>query len=209
MKAMRIKRLKRTSTVDLLNKSLASSRHDDHSYEIGVQNDDFAALLGKLTGYWPHVEERMICVLRDLIAGHAKVPARQIFRSVISEAARIRIMTALLEHSPMNAGKNQFYDKVIFAFRSLNSKRNAMVHGVWWTRDDGKIFVSKESLDEHPVGNGRPVPIKELSTIIKKMEGLVKRLASHEHKLNRRWFRETILTTPEARAEYRRWACSR
>jgi hypothetical protein len=205
MKALRVKRLKRTSMVDLLNRSLASSRRCDHSYEMGVQNDHFAALLGKLTAYWPHVEEQMICVLRDLIAGHTRAPARQIFRSVISEAVRIRIMTALLEHSPDNAGKNQFYDKVIFDFRSLNSKRNAMVHGIWWTRDDGKMFVSKESLDEYSGDSkGRQLPIKEVSAIIKKMETLIKRLSSHEQKLNRRWFREKFLNTPEARAEYRR-----
>jgi hypothetical protein len=204
MRVLRIERLKRTSLSDLLSRSLALDRGSDHSYEIGIQNDDFAAAFGKLTAYWPHVEERMICVLRDLIAGHTLVPARQIFRSVISEAVRIRIMTALLEHSPGNAGKSQFYDKILLDFRSLNSKRNVMVHGIWWTRDDGKMFVSKESLNEYSVGNGREVPLKEVSAIIKKVAALIKRLTSHEKKLNRRWFPEKILNTPEARAEYRR-----
>jgi hypothetical protein len=145
----------------------------------------------------------MICVLRDLIAGHARVPARQIFRSVISEAARIKIMTALLEHSPENASKGQFYDNVISSFRTLNSKRNAMVHGLWWTRDDGKVFIAKESLDEYATSKGRLVSAREVRFILKKMATLLKQLALHEEKLDRRWVRANILNTPQARAEYR------
>jgi hypothetical protein len=206
MNASRTKQLKRTNLIDLLSRSLQNEKRQrrKHSYQEGILNDGFAALLGKLTAYWPHVEERMICVMRDLIAGHAQVPARQIFRSVISEAARIKIMAALLERSPSNSTKGKFYDHVIFSFRTLNSKRNAMVHGLWWTRDDGKMFMARKSLDEYSSDKGREVPASEVHAALKKMVMLVKRLKLHEQKLDHRWMREKLLNTPEARAEYRK-----
>jgi hypothetical protein len=206
MKAIRKNPLKRTSLIDVLKKSIESDngRSDKHDYKRGILNDDFARLVGRITACWPHVEEQMICVLRDLIAGHAQVPARQVFRSIVSEAVRIRIMTSLLEHSPVNASKGKFYDEIIFAFRVLNNKRNECVHGLWWTRDDGKMFVTKESIQDYTLGKGRHVRIREMETLLKKMLALINKLRLHERKLNERWFKETVLTTPEDRAEYRR-----
>jgi hypothetical protein len=113
MKSFRKKPLKRTCLIDVLKKSMESDngRSDKHDYKRGILNDDFARLAGRITTCWPYVEEQMICVLRDLIAGHAQVPARQVFRSIVSEAVRIRIMTSLLEHSPVNASKGKFMMK--------------------------------------------------------------------------------------------------
>jgi hypothetical protein len=198
--------LKRTSQIDLLKMSLEShkGRPDKHNYERGIQNDVFANLIGKITACWPHVEEQMICVLRDLIAGHARAPARHIFRSIISEAVRIKIMTSLLEHSPVNANKGKFYDEVIFAFRELNQKRNEYVHSSWWTRDDNKMFIIKESVQDYEHGMGRQIRARELEITLKKMLGLMHKLRLHGWKLDERLFKETTLVSPELRAEYRR-----
>ena len=206
MKAIHKKPPKRTNLIDVLKKSMESNSYPStkHSYEKGILNDDFAKLLGKITACWPHVEEQMICILRDLVAGHAQVPARQIFRSIISEAVRIKIMTSLLEHSPVNANKGKFYDEIISIFRVLNKKRNEWVHGLWWTRNDGKMFVTKESVQDYSYGKGRHVRVREMEILLKKMLTLIDKLRLHEQKLNERWFKQTVLTTPEARAEYRR-----
>jgi hypothetical protein len=61
------------------------SRRPDGSYSSGLWSETHAMLLGQIASYWVVVEEEMIEILRDLIGGDKKLPARQIFRSIASK----------------------------------------------------------------------------------------------------------------------------
>jgi hypothetical protein len=63
-------------------------------------------LVGQIAAYWVAVEEEMIELLRDLIGGGKELPARQIFRSIVSNDARRKLLVALLEQAPINRTKD-------------------------------------------------------------------------------------------------------
>src|SRR4051794_1564707 len=90
----------------------------------GLQNLDFAMRLGTLVAYWPHLEERASDLMRELIGGPRDTPSRQIFRAVVSQDARIKVMRALLQESPKNQNKGAVFDAMINEFEELNRARN-------------------------------------------------------------------------------------
>src|SRR4051812_43667581 len=58
------------------------------TYHVGIQNPDFAITLGQIATFWPHVEEAMIVLMRDLLGGSTTTPARQIFQALIPTRVR-------------------------------------------------------------------------------------------------------------------------
>jgi hypothetical protein len=122
----------------------------------------------------------MIEILRDLSGGDQKLPARQIFRSIISNQAREKLLITLLERAEINREKEPFYDDVIRAFHNLNKRRNKYVHGFWQTYEDGEtVYLSAESVDDFHFLTARRVPIKELEKTIHDMDTLGQKLLNH------------------------------
>lgn len=137
-------------------------------------------LVGQIATYWTTVEDEMIEILRDLSGGHLDLPARQIFRSITSNEARRKLLLNLLEKSPLNKGKGDFYDTVISSFYSLNGRRNDYVHGMWFTLDDySTAFLSSRSIDDLFFLEKREVPIHELEVLIRDMDSLMGLLKDH------------------------------
>src|SRR5688572_20568290 len=89
-------------------------------YKSGVWSDKHAMLLGQLAAQWPHVEEAMIDILHELLGGSGGLPTRQIFRSIPNNAAREKLMTALLELGEVNQKKDVTYEGIISRFHGLN-----------------------------------------------------------------------------------------
>ena len=112
-------------------RSLGELKNPDGRYVSGLWNERFALLLGQLVSYWPMVEDKMIGILADLLdyppSAGTNGPPRQIFRSIISNQARRKLMLSLLERSRINKDKEQYYDEVIAEFDKLNAKRNDYV----------------------------------------------------------------------------------
>ncbi|WGS03185.1 hypothetical protein MTX26_35190 (plasmid) [Bradyrhizobium sp. ISRA443] len=135
-------------------------------YEAGIKNDEFALLFGHTIATWVHVEDQMIQVLQDLL-GSRSAPARQIFHSVVSNKARQSLMLACLQRSKINIRKTDLYEEIILQFSKLNSQRNGLVHGLWYTHETGRVFLSASSVDDFHYIDAREVKIEELESMNK------------------------------------------
>jgi hypothetical protein len=135
-----------------------------------------ALLIGQLATYWPLVEDRMIGILGDLLGYAASLgengPPRQIFRSILSNRARITLMQSLLERSAINRDKEIFYDEVLSEFGKLNGKRNGYLHGIWYTHEDGRTYLSERSIDDFHFLDAREVKYEEIHSVFLRMESL-------------------------------------
>lgn len=120
--------------------------HPDGTYTGGLHNPAFLNLLGQIVTYLPQIEERMIDIMALMMGGRGS-PAREVFRSLNSEDARVKIMRAMLEHSHSNTDKGQEFDEVIDLFVEVKNARNAYVHGLWETHSTGRAFLSEPSSD--------------------------------------------------------------
>jgi hypothetical protein len=154
-------------------KRLDPIKTPDGTYSSGIWNTKIVTHFGQIAGYWPHVEDAMIDVLKDLLGGQPSTPARQIFRSVISNAARKKMMTAVLERSSLNVTKTQFYDDILEEFGALNARRNTYVHGLWYTHNGHRVFLCEESLDDFHHFEAREVHETELAEFFTAMDNFI------------------------------------
>jgi hypothetical protein len=153
----------------------------DGKYSSGIWDEKFVSLYGQIVAYWSHVEDWMIEVLRDLLGGGPQVPARQVFRSIISNQARKTMMLTLLERARINEHKSALYDQLIRDFSDLNTRRNTYVHGIWHTHESGVVWLCEESIDDFHHLDAREVKKKELEEMWKLMTALVTKIV-HRHR---------------------------
>jgi hypothetical protein len=157
-------------------KKKGRSQSPNGHYTEGLHNDEMAALVGKIvTGLVP-IEETMIAIMAILMGG-IKSPARQVFRSLNSEEARVKIMQSLLERHPLNKDKGREFDDIIALFIEVKRKRNAYAHGLWHTHNDtGRVFISELSPDFFPAFlTQREVKKTELLEALRRMNELQRR----------------------------------
>jgi hypothetical protein len=143
----------------------------DGGYSSGIGNPRFAQIIGYIVSLLPHVEERMILIMAVLLGGDPQSsPAQQIFRSLNSEDARVKILTSLLEHCRHNDARGPEYDEIIALFVEIKKKRNAYAHGLWWTHDSGRMFLEEASPDTFSSFlTRREVQIGELNAALKRI----------------------------------------
>jgi hypothetical protein len=77
-------------------------------YHVGIHNNEAAYGIGKLLTTWPHIEERMVVIFGQLTEMRDFYLARQVFRTIVSQQVRLRIMRSLLEKAPIHADKAGF-----------------------------------------------------------------------------------------------------
>ena len=149
----------------------------------GIKDPEIAASLGFMISYWSQVEERMIWFLNALLRGNrdttpvAMQAARLIFRSIASENARIKVMTALLEMAPHNAGRGPKFDEVLAEFSALNQLRNKYVHGLWRTETNesgfvGRVLLADPRQDMSGHGALHAVKATEINAVTSRMSRL-------------------------------------
>lgn len=153
----------------------------------GIKEPAAAALFGQLVSYWPHVEDAIIPVFYELVSGHslsgenqgAVRATREIFRSIVSQQLRIKIMKKLLEESPHNSGKGEIYDEVIEEFYSINKIRSDYVHGLWlWNHNDKKLLLYKPSAEHMFTTEPRHVSTREFETVLDRMRVLWEKITT-------------------------------
>jgi len=54
-------------------------------YSVGIQNQQFAALLGTFLSLWPQIEEMMVGLFAELLEMEDEASARLVFRSIINQ----------------------------------------------------------------------------------------------------------------------------
>ena len=150
------------------------------TYHEGILDDEYAALVGQIITILPHIEELMIGFMSRLL-GHPGIdhgPARQIFRAIESERARISVLTSLLENAYVNAEKPPIFDEVISLFATVKNRRNDIAHGLWFTHEKGWVYMTLLSSDTKSsiLAKRRKVPIQELKEDIKRIEKLAAKI---------------------------------
>jgi hypothetical protein len=158
------------------SKKLDLSNVPSGGYAGGIQEPAFAAKFGEMASLWPHIEDKMIDVLTELLGGDYELPARQIYRSIISPQARIKVLRSLLERTEMNQRKDKIYDEIISEFATLNNLRNTYLHGLWHTHESGRVFFIEASVDETSLFENREIHVEEIVSAIGKMTALENRI---------------------------------
>jgi hypothetical protein len=122
----------------------------------------------------PQIEEKMIDVMAILMGGLDHAPARQVFRSLKSEQARILVLRSMLEEGPLNKEKGLEFDEVISLFDEVRDKRNAYVHGLWDTHTESRrAFLQEASTDKISAFlSEREVKDGEMKAALKRMDEL-------------------------------------
>jgi len=161
-------------------RKLPKRQYPKGDWHNGILNPAHARLVGQIMTILPHIEERMIAVLARLLGhpGTDNGPARQVFRSIQSEHARIRMMQALLKNGFINREKPQIFDEVIRGFEIVKDKRNTYAHGLWFTHESGKVYLAPLSDDMKQLQSvtRREIGIPELKEDIRRINRLVEKI---------------------------------
>jgi hypothetical protein len=146
----------------------------------GIHNARFAELVGQIITSLPLIEEKMIRFLSRLLGypGTGDDPARQIFRTIESQRARINLMQALLQNAHINHSKPAKFDAVVALFKSVKDRRDDLAHGLWYTHESGRVFLAKASNDMGLLlpSMRREVSINELNCDVERMRELTRKI---------------------------------
>jgi hypothetical protein len=142
-------------------------------YTSGIHDAEIAADVCRIITEWPHIEEHFIPLFAQLTGITDINSARIVFRTVISQDARLKIMKAMLEKAPHHADKTIKFDELIAEFKSLNGARNEYAHAIWWTEDQGKVYLSSDLDTYFGYGTPRLVPRNETTNILSRTKKLL------------------------------------
>jgi uncharacterized protein (UPF0335 family) len=146
------------------------TRMPEGHYIGGLQNKELLVFVGRIITYLPQIEERMIEVMA-LLMGDKLAPARQVFRSLNSEDARVKVMRSMLEQSHINRDKGREFDEIIDLFAEVKKARNIYAHGLWRSHHPSqRAFIQEASADETATFlSEREVKASELRAVLKRM----------------------------------------
>ncbi len=76
-------------------------------------------------------------------------PGRQIFRPISSNNTRAKVLLALLNLFSGNDRKkpDPIYEHIISEFQTLAGLRNDYLHGLWWTKNNGDVYLQIENVE--------------------------------------------------------------
>jgi hypothetical protein len=145
--------------------------------------------------HYSHAEEELIELLYVLIGSHDRGVARQIFRAVAGDKARLDIIRSLLEKTRRNAQRTREFDDALKAFEVIKQKRNHWIHGLWYTHDDScTTYLSDDMTHELPFSRSKPVKLAELESCIREIFAVMASLREIR-------VRETLLMQADAQAK--------
>ncbi|MDN3572097.1 hypothetical protein [Methylobacterium longum] len=150
-------------------------------YSQGLHLEHFVLEIGRIVTTFPILEQGMIAVLEDLLGGSA--PARQIFFSIVNQQARVKVMRSLLEQSSINEDKSMWYDRILDEFSGISGSRNDYAHGLWWTLDGKRAFISTDESKSTAMFQWREVTLNEIQNVFARMVSL--NAALQKFQLNR------------------------
>ena len=145
----------------------------------GIKDEQILLTLGKLISTWTHLEERMIYIF-GILTKTERGAAREIFRSVIAQEVKIKMMRFLLEETEGHAQQPPFFDKVLDEFQSLNTSRNKYVHGLWY-HNEKATYLSSSDPARHPFETvTRKVKASELDAFLERANTLAAAITQYQ-----------------------------
>lgn len=119
----------------------AAIKDDSGAWSAGLWNEAHAALLGRIAGSMPQVEDLMADLTARLL-GDPAMPGRAVFRGLASDGERVRVLRALLEDTPGNIAKGADFDAAIAGYAAARRRWRTYVHGLWYTHENGRTFLA-------------------------------------------------------------------
>ncbi|HET7715760.1 MAG TPA: hypothetical protein VFK86_09045 [Bauldia sp.] len=121
-------------------------RNVSGAWQAGLWNDHHAALLGKIAAAMPQVEELATDLAAQLL-GEPALPGRTIFRGLAGEATRLKVLRALLDGAGAG-GRRRAIDAAVSDYAAARRKWRSLLHGLWYTHENGRTFLAAPSGDE-------------------------------------------------------------
>lgn len=141
------------------------------AYNSGIYDQYILMRLGVVCGIWTHIEEAMIDFFSFLLGGTGGA-ARPVLRSIVNQEARIKVMRGVLENTWDTVNHSEACDDLLDEFRKVTTLRNRYVHGLWFTHQDGKVYLRSPSVDHFDFSDTRRVTTKELDNFIARLYSL-------------------------------------
>lgn len=113
----------------------------------------------------PQVLWRLMGTKHSDVAGY-------IYRTLRNPRIKYSILETLLEKSSVNAGHADEYDRILALYREVRGIRNNYAHGLWYTNEDGKVFLAKSDDDDLAFFEAKEEPITELGHAITQIRTL-------------------------------------
>jgi hypothetical protein len=141
------------------------------AYNSGISDQYILMRLGAICGIWTHIEEAMIDFFSFLL-GDKGGAARPVLRSIVNQEARIQVMRGVLENTWDTVNLSEACDDLLDEFKKVTALRNRYMHGLWFTHQDGKIYLRAPSVDYWDFSDTRRVTTKELDNFITRLYAL-------------------------------------
>jgi hypothetical protein len=121
--------------------SAKALRDGSGAWSAGLWSETHAALVGRIVGAMPQVEELMADLTARLL-GDQGAAGRAVFRGLAGDEQRLRVLRALLEQGTANVAKGGDYDAAIACYAAERRRWRAYVHGLWYTHENGRTFLA-------------------------------------------------------------------
>jgi hypothetical protein len=119
----------------------AAIRDGSGAWSAGLWNEENAALLGRIAGSMPQVEDLMADLTARLL-GDPAMPGRAVFRGLAGDTERVKVLRTLLEQAPANIAKGADFDTAISGYAGARRRWRAYLHGLWYTHENGRTFLA-------------------------------------------------------------------
>lgn len=110
-------------------------------YQVGIWNNKFASHFAEIAAVWPQLEKFMTQLFEDVTAC-AKEPERAILRSVSNPENRLAILRMLVGR---RRDDRLFLNEAVEEFAALHGLYRQYRDGMWWTYQDGRVFVEPKA----------------------------------------------------------------
>jgi hypothetical protein len=110
------------------------------AWSAGLWSESQAALLGRIAGLMPQVDDLMADLTARLL-GDAGLPGRTIFCGLAGDAERVAVLRGLLGKVPGNAERDDI-ETAIDRYHGARRRWRAYLHGLWYTHENGRTFLA-------------------------------------------------------------------
>jgi hypothetical protein len=146
-----------------------SIRDGTGAWSAGLWNEAHAALVGRIAGLMPQVDELMGDLTARLL-GDGALPGPTIFRGLAGEDERMTVLRALAARRSGSARGN--LDDAIAGYGAARRRWRAYLRGLWYTHENGRTFLAAPGGDAATFLVAREVRAAELEAQLARLSEL-------------------------------------
>jgi hypothetical protein len=143
-------------------------------YAAGLWSDEQAALLGRIAGTMPQVEELM-AELVGMHLGGGDAPG-QMFRALPDDEGRVKTLRTLSEAVGIDGGTAPGIDAAVGEYAAARGRWRAYRDGLWYTHEGGRTFLAAPARDATSFLVAREVKPAELEADLARVTALTEQL---------------------------------